>query len=271
MKDFDKTKVYVYCDPRHLGNYIYQFKGGVLRLKYKPFYIGCAGYNNYLRHLTGNKSSEYIQRRIKKIREKNLEPIIKVLKVYESNKKARKLEKVLIVEIGRQDLKTGPLLNKADGRGNYSQEARERRNEKIKQYWSNSKHRKKRSKASRKMWENPEYRKKMIKIIKKRWKDSEYRKNISKKRKEMWKNPEFRKNISKKLKEIWKNPELRKRVSEANKGEKNLNAKVTEKEVLEIRKLYKEKNISQNKLAEKFEISRSCIRHIIARHTWTHI
>ncbi|HUS50854.1 MAG TPA: hypothetical protein VMZ91_11865 [Candidatus Paceibacterota bacterium] len=294
MKEFYKKKIYVYCDPRYSNDskgYKYRFEGGSLKLKHKPFYIGCAGYNNHLRHLVRNGrngSNELVHQRIEKIREENLEPIVKVLKIYKDKNKSFKLEEILIIAVGRQDLKTGPLLNKLDGYKNLSPKASRIRSKKIKRNWENPKYRKNMSEEKIKNWKNPEYRKKMSKKRKEIWENFEYRKKMSEKRKEVWKDPEYRKNmsessrkiwedpkyrknISEKRKEMWKNPEHRKRMSKRMSGEKNPSSRLIEKEVLEIRRLYKEKNISQHKLAEKFKVSQSCIRHIMARHTWAHI
>ena len=242
MKDFYKNKVYVYCDPRYLNNnkgYKYKFKEGILRLKNKPFYIGCAGYDNHLRHLGRNRKNgknELVYQRIKKIREEKLDPVVKILKVYKDRKKARKLEEILIIAVGRQDLKTGPLLNRLDGYKNLSLKASRIRSEKTKRNWKNFEYKKKMSEKKIKDWENPEYRKKM-----------------SEKRKKMWENSEYRENISK-----------------INRGEKNSSSKLTEKKVLKIRKL-EEKGWSFLDLAERYEVSQSCIYHIIERHTWNHI
>lgn len=255
--EFKKFKVYIYCDPRYSNNdegYEYKFKKGILKLKNKPFYVGCARRNNHLRHLTGNRSSKLVCRRIKKIREEKLEPIIKILRIYKDRKRALKLEEFLIIGIGRQDLKIGPLLNKLDGCKNLSPKACKIRSE-----------------DKKRNWEDPEYRKKISIKRKKTWENPEYRKKISVKRKKVWENSEYRKKISVKIKEVWKNSEFRKKMNKKRSGEKNPNAKLTEKKVLRIRKLYKERNISQYKLAEKFKVSRSCIQYIIARQIWADI
>ena len=256
-KDLNETKVYVYCDPRYSNNgkgYKYKFKGESLKLKYKPFYIGCAGYNNYSRHLAGNKSSELVQRRIKKIRENKAEPIVKILRAYENKKKAQELEKILIIEIGRQDLKTGPLLNKADGYGNRSLKGNKKASEKMKN-----------------KWQDFEYRKDISEKRRKKWKDFEFIKKMKKVYKEAWKNPERKKkaanDIRKRNLKNWKDPKYRKKMIKVMKNR----SKLVKEEVLEIRKLYQEGIGTYAEIGEIFNVSTSTIARIIHRQSWTHI
>jgi len=56
----------------------------------------------------------------------------------------------------------------------------------------------------------------------------------------------------------------------ARKGENNISSKLKENEVLEIRRLYNEK-ISSRKLCKIFNVSKTCILHIINRKTWKYI
>ncbi|MDD5589230.1 MAG: NUMOD4 domain-containing protein [Candidatus Nanoarchaeia archaeon] len=53
------------------------------------------------------------------------------------------------------------------------------------------------------------------------------------------------------------------------KGEKNSQAKMTEKQVLEIRKIYPK--LSQGKLAKKYNVSVSLIKNVLKRRSWKHI
>ena len=55
------------------------------------------------------------------------------------------------------------------------------------------------------------------------------------------------------------------------RGEANGTAKLTDKQVLKIRKLYASRNYSQEELAEKFHVQQMTISKIIRRVTWTHI
>jgi hypothetical protein len=54
-------------------------------------------------------------------------------------------------------------------------------------------------------------------------------------------------------------------------GEMHYNSKLTKKEVLKIRKLYKDDNILQRELAKMFNVSRYNINAIVNYRTWKHI
>ena len=121
MNNLKKIKVYVYCDPRFNNKRKgYKYKGSTwkLKLKNKPFYIGCASGKRHLRHIAcGVYTSESMNNRIKEIKAKNLEPIIIILKTFKNSKykEALLLEKELVSTIGKSFLNEGPLLNKKDG------------------------------------------------------------------------------------------------------------------------------------------------------------
>jgi len=56
-----------------------------------------------------------------------------------------------------------------------------------------------------------------------------------------------------------------------NRGERQGNSKLTEKEVLEIRELYSKGNISQKEIAEIYGVSQQNIGYIINRKKWNHV
>ena len=55
------------------------------------------------------------------------------------------------------------------------------------------------------------------------------------------------------------------------RGEKRPQSKLTERSVLEIRRIYSEGHVSQYKLAKQFRVGRSAIEKIVMRRTWAHI
>lgn len=54
-------------------------------------------------------------------------------------------------------------------------------------------------------------------------------------------------------------------------GEQTGSSKLTEKEVLEIRQIYKDELMSQNELARKYRVTQANIWFILHRKSWTHI
>jgi hypothetical protein len=56
-----------------------------------------------------------------------------------------------------------------------------------------------------------------------------------------------------------------------HKGEKHPSCKLTENDVIEIRKLYSEKRFTQKQLAEKFNVCFQNISLIVLRKKWNHI
>lgn len=59
--------------------------------------------------------------------------------------------------------------------------------------------------------------------------------------------------------------------SQARRGENNGRAKVTEKEVISIRKLFDENKFNISQLSRIFNIPWTTISHIVKRETWKHI
>lgn len=55
------------------------------------------------------------------------------------------------------------------------------------------------------------------------------------------------------------------------RGEKNTKAKLTTPEVLEIRRLYLEDNLSQEKIGKMFNVSQNRVSMIVLRKHWKHI
>ena len=57
----------------------------------------------------------------------------------------------------------------------------------------------------------------------------------------------------------------------ACKGSVNGNSKLTESDVIEIRKLYESKLMNQYTLADKYNVSQTCIGSIVRKQTWRHV
>ena len=107
--------VYVYLDPRKKGAYNYKS----ISFEYEPFYIGKGHGKRYLQHLKEkiekncNKGKIYKIQKIKK--DTGQDPIIIKVKENITNSYASKIEISLIKQIGRMDLKKGPLTNLTNG------------------------------------------------------------------------------------------------------------------------------------------------------------
>ena len=76
-----------------------------------------------------------------------------------------------------------------------------------------------------------------------------------------------REKMSEAGKKLWQDPKYRERMT----GENNPEAKLTEKQVLQIRKLYATKKYSQEQLCKRFQVNRSCINKIVHRKRWKHL
>jgi predicted XRE-type DNA-binding protein len=100
--------IYIYLDPRKPGKHKY----GEYEFDYKPFYVG-KGKDRRLKIINGR--TQFFENKINKIKSLEIKPII--IKLYEnlSEEQSFELETKLIKEIGRVDLRTGPLINMTIG------------------------------------------------------------------------------------------------------------------------------------------------------------
>lgn len=121
--------VYIYLDPQKFGRFSYEN----LSFLYEPFYIGKGQGKRYCDHLRrlSKLENKHFRNRILKIVEANqdVENYILILRDSLSEQEAFELEKSLIEEIGRADLKKGPLTNLTgggDGQRSISVETREK-------------------------------------------------------------------------------------------------------------------------------------------------
>ncbi len=278
-----KTHVYAYCDPRFTNKgkgYKYEFGNkGKIRMKYRPFYIGAAKRKGHLRHLTGSKSSIFVQKQIKKIREKKLEPIVIVIKSFSLRKEALMLEEKLIVAIGRKDLKTGPLVNRSDGLGGKNSPRVSKRMKRMNEKnWANEEYAiKKKEELRARMKElrnNPEIQKIKSKKMKEVWKKEDYRKKFSEGVRKGFRKPESLNKLIEKRKILLESVEMKERFvpeNESNRsGEENNFSKLTNKKVLKMRKLFKEGTRIVD-LVKLFNVSRNTVNRVVYRYSWKHI
>lgn len=63
----------------------------------------------------------------------------------------------------------------------------------------------------------------------------------------------------------------RNRVMALQRGENNRNSKLTAIQIVQIRTAYGAGNVSHEKLAERFGVSKPAIGQIVRRRTWTHV
>ncbi len=92
------------------------------------------------------------------------------------------------------------------------------------------------------------------------WSDEVKEKNAASQRGN--KSHNWKKNFSK---------ETRKKMSEASQGEKSSSAKLKDKDILEIRKMYKTGNYTLKEVGDIFNVSFPTISLIVNRKTWKHI
>ena len=147
---------YIYLDPRKSGSYTY----GDCTFEFEPFYVGKGKGQQYISHLREARNKEIVPKysnphkfyKIKNILKENLEPVILKVKDKILEQEAFEFEIKLIKEIGRFDLKLGPLTNHTDGGEgsiNVSEEARKKMSEAQKGKVFSEEHKRKMSEAQR--------------------------------------------------------------------------------------------------------------------------
>lgn len=128
-------ETYAILDPRYPGKYSYTN----ISFLFRPFYIGKGRMQQNRKFKRKNKQAEGI---IKNIKKHNLQPLYVTLNVFNDEVMCLNEEKRLIAEIGRKDLKKGPLLNFTDGGEGCSgvkltKEAIESRRQRMSLFWAN--------------------------------------------------------------------------------------------------------------------------------------
>jgi len=179
MTNNQETKfyVYVYLDPRKPGKYVY----GEYEFEYEPFYVGKGYGGRCMRHVQDyileTDTNKMKTNKIKKIiRETGDIPIIIKYIEHINESHSFYLETDMIKNIGRKDLKLGPLTNLTDGgEGDSGRVMTEEQKQKIRVahlgLHPDEKTIKKMSESQKKRWENldDEYKKQWSEDIKNRY------------------------------------------------------------------------------------------------------
>ena len=82
---------------------------------------------------------------------------------------------------------------------------------------------------------------------------------------------EVLKNIKDKQKQWWSVEENKLKMKEALRGSKHYKAKFTDDDILEIRRMWNNKEYSQTKIAKIFNVKPNTINQIVNNKRWTHI
>jgi group I intron endonuclease len=239
----DNYYIYIYLDPRKLGQYCYNN----ICFLFEPIYVG-KGKDN--RWKDKNKRTNLFKNKINKIKKSGLEPII--LKLYENlnEDQSFETEKQLIKEIGRINSKTGLLVNMTDGgEGSsgliFSKEHRkklsERKKGKVNPNFGKSPSEETRNKQRKKMMNINNY------FFGKHHTENN-KKRINMIRKEKFKNGELN-----------------------FKGNNSPNHKLTEDQVIQIKLLLKEGMLTQQEIADMFQIKRETVSAIKNGKIWSYI
>jgi hypothetical protein len=128
-------ETYAILDPRRPGKYTYK----TISFMFRPFYIGKGSIHQNRIYKRKNKQVEGV---IRKIKENNLLPIYVSLEQFKDERGSLNKEVILIAEIGRKDLRRGPLLNFTNGGEGVTgikltKKAIEQRRVRMKAFWDN--------------------------------------------------------------------------------------------------------------------------------------
>lgn len=111
MDSINNFYIYIYLDPRKPGNYNYDH----LSFTFEPIYVGKGKGNRDMYHYKYYCDNEILYRKLKKIKELDLEPIIMRITENLSEADALSKETELIKSIGRLNLNEGTLCNLTNG------------------------------------------------------------------------------------------------------------------------------------------------------------
>jgi len=248
-------------------NYVYETTNLVNGRKYIGKHRGKAD-DSYL------GSGTLLFRAIKKHGKENFER--KILKEFDSEDDAYKYEQKLVT---KEIVESNEYYNIAYGGEGWN-------SGNSKKLWEDPEHRKNISRKTKKQWEDPKFRESMTgennpffgkhhteenrNIMKNknkdRWKDPIHRIKMEK----IMRTPEDRKRRSGNAKRQWEDPKFREKMTKRIEGEKHYNARLTEKQVIEIKeRLQKgERNIN---IAKDYDVTNHHISAIKTGKKWKHI
>ena len=99
----------------------------------------------------------------------------------------------------------------------------------------------------------------------------ETRQKMSEAHRLRYRDPEERQKTSEASKRMWQNPEHRRKMSKIQRGEGNGNARLSESDVIEIKALLQEGDLSHREIAARFGVARSSISSINRGRVWKHV
>lgn len=104
-------EVYIYFDPTVPSNY------NILSQEYQylPIYVGKGNIQQKRKYKHYKNKNTRLGRKINKLLKTGIDPVLKTVFITDNEKEALDMEMKLITEIGRCDLKTGPLYNLTEG------------------------------------------------------------------------------------------------------------------------------------------------------------
>lgn len=111
MDSINNYYIYVYLDPRKPGRY--EFEN--LSFPFEPIYVGKGKHNRDMYHWKYYCDNEILRRKLIKIKNDNLEPIIMRIQDHLSESAALENEARIIKSIGRLNLLEGSLCNLTNG------------------------------------------------------------------------------------------------------------------------------------------------------------
>jgi len=213
--------------------------------KNMPFYIGIGVDSNYYRANSKKSRNDHWNKIVNKT-----DYEVEILFEHDDYNFIKEKEKEFISLYGRKDTNNGMLVNKTDGGDGclgliHSDEA------KLKMSIPN------RGKII-----SEEQKIKVSEFHKGKFVSKETRLKISEANKGE-KNSRYGKTISEDTR--------KKMISSAKRGSEKFSSKLTEEDVISIRKIYENKEHSHSKLAKIYGVSKNNIGSILNRNTWKHI